>query len=313
MSRPWIGPLGLFLRGVVMGAADVVPGVSGGTVALITGIYQRLLDAIRAFRPRLWGVYRQAGIPGVWRSIDGAFLLALGLGIGTGVLALARLVIHLLATWPVAVWSLFFGLIAGSAVLLLLQIRPWNRAVAMTVVTGLCIAVGVALLRPGDLALTPWSAFFGGSLAICAMILPGVSGSFILLLLGLYTPVLGALARGDWPLLLPFALGCVCGLLAFSHLLGHLLERWRRPVMGLLTGFLAGSLLLVWPWKEGDVTSAWALLSPWAYAATEPGPALLLPGPLLMLAGALLVLLLGRQMLRAELPEPRYRPPETLE
>ena len=292
-SAPGHGLPGLFLRGLAMGAADVVPGVSGGTIALITGIYQRLLDAIRALRPGLWLVFRQAGVAGVWRSVDGGFLLALGLGIATGVLALAQLVTTLLALWPVAVWSLFFGLIAGSSLLLTLQLRPWRPGSLLTLAAGLVCAVGVAWLRPGELSLTPWTALLGGSLAICAMILPGVSGSFILLLLGLYAPVMAALAQGEWALLLPFLLGCVAGLLSFSHLLGLLLQRWRRPVMALLTGFLAGSLVLVWPWKMDAVNSVGALVWPWTYAATAPGAAFPLLGPALMLTGAGVVLLLG--------------------
>ncbi len=287
--------LGLFLRGLAMGAADIVPGVSGGTIAFITGIYQRLLNAVRAFRPRLWRVFRQAGPRGVWRSIDGSFLFALGLGILTGILSLARLISILLETAPVAVWSFFFGLIAGSALLLLRQIRPWSTTSWLALGLGVVLALAVAFGRPGELALTPLSAFTGGALAICAMILPGVSGSFILLMLGLYGPVLAALAAGDWALLLVFMAGCASGLLLFSHLLGYLLERWRPLMMALLTGFLTGSLALVWPWKVAGDSSARANLLPWEYASMAGDSlAILLPGLLLMLAGFGLVGLLER-------------------
>lgn len=241
---------GIFARGLAMGAADVVPGVSGGTVAFITGIYEELLNAIKSFNPQAVKVLLRQGPAAFWRHINGSFLLALGLGIVTSILSLARLISQLLDTQPLLVWSFFFGLIAASGWHMAKQVRRWSGATVVMLLVGCAVAYGVAELKPSELPAEPLYVFLAGSLAICAMILPGISGSFILVLLGMYSHVLLAIKQFDWLLLGVFAAGCGLGLLSFAHLLSWLLARFHDLAMTLLTGFLLGSLYLVWPWKH---------------------------------------------------------------
>ena len=240
---------GIALRGMLMGAADIVPGVSGGTMAFITGIYARLLAAITAFDLRLLRRVLAGDWRGAWASVDGAFLLALLSGILLSVLTLARLIGYLLVAQPLLLWSLFFGLILASAFVILKRIDRWSATTLGGLAAGVVIAAFVglspAIAFPGGTA----GFFFAGFLAICAMILPGISGSFILVLLGMYGPVLAAIRAFDLAPLAVFAGGAACGLLAFSRILRFLIERYHAPTMATLTGFLTGSLPVVWPWK----------------------------------------------------------------
>lgn len=245
--------LKIFLTGMAMGAADVVPGVSGGTIAFISGIYERLLAAIRAVHPRLFSVLMKQGIGSVWQQVDGTFLLVLLAGIGTSVAALARVITYLLQVYPTSVWAFFFGLILASSIYLATQVR-WSVFVAVFFVAGLVAAVLISDIRPTELDATPWIIFGSGAIAICAMILPGVSGSFLLLMMGMYATVLDAIKGFDLAFIAIFASGCACGLLGFSHLLGYLLQNFRAQVLALLTGFLSGSLLMVWPWQHATST-----------------------------------------------------------
>lgn len=232
-----------------MGAADVVPGVSGGTVAFISGIYQRLLDAIRAFNPRAVQLLAREGVPAFWRHVDGTFLLVLLAGIITSVLLFARLITVALANYPTCVWAFFFGLIVASSWFLARQVS-WRTVTGLLFLTGLATALVIGELRPTQLDVQPLIIFGSGALAICAMILPGISGSFILLLLGMYSNVLEALHEFDFGFIVIFAAGCGVGLLSFSHALGFLLSRFHGQTLALLTGFLAGSLVMVWPWQH---------------------------------------------------------------
>lgn len=241
---------GVYLRGIAMGAADVVPGVSGGTVAFITGIYQELLDSIKLFRPGLVSLLFQQGPVACWRAVNGSFLAALLLGIVTSILTLARLIGYLLETQPLLIWSFFFGLIVASAWHMVRQITVWRPAMWGALLLGVAIALVIAELKPSQLTPTLPLVFMAGSIAICAMILPGISGSFILLLMGMYSHVLGAIKDFNLLLLACFAAGCGTGLLAFSHLLSWLFKRFYDTTLALLTGFLIGSLTLVWPWKQ---------------------------------------------------------------
>lgn len=243
-------PAGIYLRGVLMGAADIVPGVSGGTMAFITGIYDRLLASIRAFDLPFLGLLCRGRLRAAWEHVDGAFLLALLLGIGTSIASLARLIAWLLAEYPVPLWAFFFGLILASALVLLRQVGQWNPVRAGCLLLGLLVAAAIALSPV--VALTPGlpGVFIAGFIAICAMILPGISGSFILILLGMYGPVLAAVNSFQWDVLLVFAVGAAAGLMCFSRLLHWLLHRFHSATMALLTGFLCGSLLVVWPWKR---------------------------------------------------------------
>lgn len=283
------GYRGIFVRGLLMGAADVVPGVSGGTVAFITGIYDRLLGALSAFglpwlRLLLRGRWAEA-----FRCVDGGFLLSLLAGIATSVATFAQLIGWLLAAQPVLLWAFFFGLIAGSAVWLLRRVPYWHAGIALAVVLGLAAAAGVSLSPAVRLDGGAMALFLAGFLAICAMILPGVSGSFILVLLGMYERVLAAVQSVDLAALGLFAAGAACGLLTFSRILHWLLGRYHGPVVGLLTGFLAGSLLAVWPWKLPGEGGQLLPVSPGAWAAAEGASTLLFPALLLMAVGVALV------------------------
>ncbi len=238
-----------FLIGLAMGAADVVPGVSGGTIAFISGIYQRLLDAIRAVNPASVQVWMRIGFAAFWRRIDGTFLVVLLAGIITSIFLFARVITVALANYPTCVWAFFFGLIVASTWYLGRQVG-WRLVTAGLFIAGLAIALVIAELRPSELEVRPLIIFGSGALAICAMILPGISGSFILLLLGMYSNVLQALHEFDLGFVAIFAAGCAVGLLSFSHVLGFLLHRFHSQTLALLTGFLAGSLVMVWPWQH---------------------------------------------------------------
>lgn len=244
------GLLGIYLRGIAMGAADVVPGVSGGTIALITGIYDRLLAAlagadVSAFQLLLKGQWRA-----LWQRLDGSFLLTLLAGIGSAVLLLAELIQWLMQHYPLPLWSFFFGLVAASALWLLREEVPRRTPLEwLCSLAGIAIAGTIALSPAGSFVEGPLGFFLAGALAICAMILPGISGSFILLLLGMYEPVLKAVTSREFLLLGLFIVGCAAGLLAFSRLLHWVLARMRRATMALLAGFLMGSLLTLWPWQ----------------------------------------------------------------
>jgi len=242
--------IGIYVRGVLMGAADIVPGVSGGTVAFITGIYDTLLGSIRAFDIQCIKLLLRGDIKAAWAHVNGSFLLALLLGIATSILTLARLVSWLLENHPVPLWAFFFGLVLASALVLSRQIRHWSAVHILCLSTGAALALWVALSPVATMNLGLLGVFLSGFIAICAMILPGISGSFILVLLGMYPAVLGALKIFDLQFLLVFAAGAGAGLMAFSRLLHWLLQRAHSQTMALLTGFLFGSLAVVWPWKK---------------------------------------------------------------
>jgi putative membrane protein len=241
---------GIFLRGLLMGAADIVPGVSGGTVAFITGIYDTLLGSIRAVDMAFLSRLAKRDIAGAWQHINGGFLLALMLGIATSIFSLAQLVSWLLENHPVLLWAFFFGLILASALVLLREVNKWSAALVFCLLVGVAVAVTIALSPAMRLDMGYVGVFLAAFLAICAMILPGISGSFILVLLGMYSTVLTAIKSLDLAFILVFAVGAASGLLCFSRLLHWLLNRFHQATMALLTGFLFGSLAVVWPWKR---------------------------------------------------------------
>ncbi|MBE9539512.1 MAG: DUF368 domain-containing protein [Proteobacteria bacterium] len=240
----------IFVRGMLMGAADIVPGVSGGTVAFITGIYDTLLDSIRSFDIACVKLLLGRDIKGAWSHVNGSFLSALLLGIATSIFTLARLVSWLLETYPIPLWAFFFGLVLASALVLLRQIDGWTAQRLLSLVCGAGIALWIALSPVVSLDIGLAGVFLSGFIAICAMILPGISGSFILVLLGMYGTVLAAVKSFDLLFLLVFAIGAAAGLLCFSRLLHWLLQRAHSATMAVLTGFLFGSLAVVWPWKH---------------------------------------------------------------
>ena len=242
--------LGIFLRGLLMGAAVIVPGVSGGTIAFITGIYDTLLGSIRAFDLAFVGKLLKLDIAGAWQHVNGGFLLALLLGIGTSIFSLARMISWVLENHPVPLWAFFFGLILASALMLLREVERWTAGRALCLLVGAGIAGFIALSPVLSLDVGLAGVFLSGFLAICAMILPGISGSFILVLLGMYGTVLTAVKSLDLLFLAVFAVGAGAGLLCFSRLLHWLLHHFHQATMALLTGFLFGSLAVVWPWKQ---------------------------------------------------------------
>ena len=246
-----ISSVGIFLRGAAMGTADLVPGVSGGTVALITGIYPRLLAAVTAADAAAVRLLLKGQWLGLWRHLDGAFLLPLMLGIGSAIFALASTLKLLLETQPLLVWSFFCGLVLLSSLAL---IR--TEMTKLTPMVGLMFLIGVVIMLTLGLGTgisfpQHLGGFFvAGLLGICAMILPGISGSFILLLLGMYGPIITAVADRELLPLLVFAVGCTVGLLTFSRFLTFVLARARVATLALLVGFLLGSLVILWPWQQ---------------------------------------------------------------
>ena len=240
----------LFIRGVAMGAADVVPGVSGGTIAFITGIYEELIDSIRSIGlPTLATLFRSGPVQ-AWKDINGNFLLAVFGGILLSLFSLANLIEWALGNYPILVWSFFWGLVLASVWHLVKQMRPLTPGLWGWLLLGAVIALGISVLRPVALPGYWWVMTLGGGIAICAMILPGVSGSFLLLLLGLYPVFIDALSDLRWGLLISFAAGAGVGLLLFSRVLSWLLHHYHRPTLAVLTGFLLGSLNVIWPWKQ---------------------------------------------------------------
>ncbi|MFD1218210.1 MULTISPECIES: DUF368 domain-containing protein [Microbulbifer] len=244
-SRYW----GIAARGLAMGAADVVPGVSGGTIAFITGIYQELLDSLSRIGPQSVKTLFGEGVVAAWRQVNGNFLLALFGGILVSVFSLAKLIGYLLQHYPIVVWGFFFGLILASVFPIVRRVPRWSWRCWLALLTGVLMAILVSEMRPTEIAATPYTLFFSGALAICAMILPGISGSFILLMIGIYPQVIKAVHEIQVAALGWFAGGAICGLLLFSRLLSWLMHRFPSVTLSFLVGILLGSLKIVWPWK----------------------------------------------------------------
>lgn len=253
-----------FLKGYAMGAANVIPGVSGGTVAFLTGIFETLVNALKSFDLTALRYLKGMQISMLWAHINGNFLLPLGLGVVLSVVSLARLLGYLFDDHPKLIWAFFFGLILASVYYVGKTVQHWRAGPAISLLVGLVIAVTIALLRPASENTGLLYLVLCGVVAICSMIIPGLSGSFVLILMGNYRLILDSVsdlvsgtvafdfrAMAD-PLriFLPVLLGVVVGLIAFSHFVSWLFHRFRDVAVALLTGFVAGSLLIIWPWKE---------------------------------------------------------------
>ena len=238
------------LKGVAMGAADVVPGVSGGTIAFISGIYEELIGSINQVNLKLLTTWKEQGLAAAWKQVNGNFLLSLLLGIGVSVLSLAKLIRHLLETQPVLIWAFFFGLVLASIIFVGKKITRWYPGTIILLIAGSVLAYFITTLTPQEAEVTYLYVFLSGALAICAMILPGISGSFILLLLGMYKPVLDAIHFRDLGVIAVLMGGAVVGLLSFSRLLKWLFDHYENLTLAVLTGFILGSLNKIWPWKE---------------------------------------------------------------
>jgi len=238
-----------YLKGMAMGAADIVPGVSGGSIALIAGIYQELLDSINAFNINNLLLLKSFRIKEFYARVNGNFLLSLVVGILTSIFALSRVITYLMEEHPIPLWSFFSGLILISAFLILKEIKKWNLGVVVAIAAGTAFAWWVTNLPPTTTPDDYWFTFVAGAIAICAMILPGISGSFILLILGQYERILQAVLDKDIITLALFASGCLVGILSFSRVVSYLLRKFHTATIGLLSGFMLGSVNELWPWK----------------------------------------------------------------
>lgn len=246
-------PAGYFfvgLRGFAMGSADVVPGVSGGTIAFILGIYEELIGSIRSFDPAFVKLVASGKINEAARHVNLRFLVSLAIGIGTAIFTLAKGLSWMLENQPVLIWSFFFGLVAASVITVSRRVKRWTPGTLVGLALGAVVSYALVGVVPAHTPDAWWFIFFSGALAICAMILPGISGAYILVLLGKYKTALDAVHELQFGTLLLFAAGAFCGLLSFSHLLNWLFSRYHDLAVAVLIGFMAGSLRKVWPWKE---------------------------------------------------------------
>ena len=239
----------LFFKGVAMGAADIVPGVSGGTIALITGIYEELIESIKNINLRLFKTLFTKGFKTFWHDLNGNFLLTLALGIMSSILLLAQFISYLLLNHEFKIWGFFFGLILSSGILIYREVNNISSSSLTYLFLGILIASIISISGPTTTPNNYFFIFLTGSIAICAMILPGISGSFILLLLSKYEFIINSIKDFKFDVLIVFALGCIFGLLLFSRFLSYLFLNYKDYVLSLLSGFLFGSLLKVWPFK----------------------------------------------------------------
>ncbi|MDH5737308.1 MAG: DUF368 domain-containing protein [Gammaproteobacteria bacterium] len=239
----------IIITGLVMGIAEVIPGVSGGTIAFVSGIYERLIMAFHQFRPEVLLQLPRLGAGEIWRRVDGTFLALLFAAMGVSIVGFARAVSWLLANEPIIIWSFFFGLVVASCFIVAGQIRQVTGAIVSAGTTGLIIGLIITQLVPMQLTPSPMTLFAGGAVAVCAWVLPGMSGSFILLIIGLYAFVIEAVKNLDIASLAWLGLGCALGLMAFSQVLARLFRWYRNETLALLTGFMTGSLVKLWPWK----------------------------------------------------------------
>lgn len=248
------------VKGACMGAADVIPGVSGGTIAFIMGIYDKFVASLAAINAEAVKLFFTGKFKEFWRHINGGFLLSLVVGIGVSVISIATVMQTLLSDFPIQTWAFFFGLIVASSIFILRGISGWGLREILFLIGGILLGVTICTLSPTQTPEALWFIFLSGAIAICAMILPGISGSFILLILGKYQYILGAVSDlvagqdvvGNLLIIGVFAIGAVVGILSFSKLLHWLLSRWRKQVLIILAGFIIGSLVKIWPWNNPE-------------------------------------------------------------
>ncbi|WP_053992224.1 DUF368 domain-containing protein [Mangrovimonas sp. TPBH4] len=253
MQRRLIDYIIIALKGTAMGAADAVPGVSGGTIAFISGIYEELIDSISNINLSLLTTLKSDGFSTFWKQLNGNFLLALLTGILVSFVSFMRLAKYLIENHPILIWSFFFGLIVASIFFVGKQIKSWSLGTIISLIIGSTLAFYITTLPSLGSNENPFFLFFAGALAICAMILPGISGSFILVILGAYKTLSDAFHDFDLKRIAIFALGAVVGLLSFSRILKWLFKNYHNTTLALLTGFIFGSLNKIWPWKVTDM------------------------------------------------------------
>ena len=275
------------LKGFFMGAANVVPGVSGGTIALISGIYSDIIDALNAIMtPSTWKALLKGNLKEFWSQIKGTFLLSLGAGIIISIFSLAKAMEFCLSHYPVPTWAFFFGLIIASSFVMLKDLKGWKIKDYIILMIGIALGLVICTLSPTETPSDMWFIFLIGAIAICTMILPGISGSFILVIFGKYEYIMQAVSELNIPVLAVFAFGCVVGILAFAKLLHFLLERRERETMTVLLGFVLGSLVKVWPWSDMGAVEAAQILRTGQNAPVD----LQIPGAIIAFAAGIAVI-----------------------
>ena len=238
------------LKGCAMGMADVVPGVSGGTIAFISGIYEELLGSIKSIDLEAVKMLFTGKFRALWEKVNGKFLLSLIAGIGVAILTMARLMTYMLENHPIITWSFFFGLIIASALMVAREVKRWSVVSVITMIAGIALSFWITMVSPATTPNEWWFVMLSGAVAICAMILPGISGAFILLLMGKYMFIMEAVTEMNLGIITLFAVGAVAGIVSFSHVLSWLLAKWHDATVTMLMGFMIGSLNKVWPWKQ---------------------------------------------------------------
>ncbi len=264
MQRNILQYLIITLKGIAMGMADVVPGVSGGTIAFISGIYEEFVNSLNSINAEAFKLLFRFKIKDFWKHINGNFLLSLAIGIAISIVSLSKMIIYLLENEPVLLWAFFFGLIIASILFIGKQVTIWNTRVIVAIVLGAVVSYYITIAEPASSPESTVYVFFSGFIAIIAMILPGISGAFILLLMGSYPTIIGAISKlsegittantelliQSGSMLAVFAVGAVLGLLSFSRVLAWMFKNYHNTTLAVLTGFMIGSLNKVWPWKE---------------------------------------------------------------
>ena len=295
MNRTAKEYLVLVLKGMGMGAADVVPGVSGGTIAFITGIYEELINSIKSINLKALKLLLNLKIAEFWKAINGNFLVSVLLGIGISVFSLAKGLKYLLDNHPVLIWSFFFGLIVASAIYVAKSIKKWNISTVVAGIAGIVVAYFITVITPAEANTTTWFIFLSGAIAICAMILPGISGSFILVLLGMYKFILDAVGDLQIAVILTFLVGAAIGIIAFSNVLSWLLKKFHNQTIAVLAGFMLGSLNKVWPWKQVTETfiDRHGETKPLVEINVLPGSYEQISGDSAFLVGAILLAIIG--------------------
>lgn len=302
MKRTPLDYILIALKGMAMGAADVVPGVSGGTIAFISGIYEELIGTLNNINFSLLKTLKTKGLKNAWNKANGPFLLALLSGIFVSVISLAKGVKWFLEHHPILLWAFFFGLVLASIVYIGKQIKLTylDLKLVLGMAIGAVVAYLITTINPTETSNTDLFLFLAGAIAICAMILPGISGAFILVILGAYSPVLEAINSRDLKTILIFGAGASVGLLSFSKLLKWLFEKYNRLTLAVITGFMIGSLNKIWPWKVALTyrTNSKGLQVPLNEQSISPfnvdGDPQLLQAIGLMIFGALLILALEK-------------------
>lgn len=241
------------LKGLAMGAADVVPGVSGGTIAFISGIYEELLTSIKSIDFTALKLLFTGKLKEFWKKINGTFLLSLVTGIAISIFSLANLATYLLENEPIAIWAFFFGLIIASCLIVSRDISKWRLGTVALLLLGGAFGYMITVISPGETPNTWWFIMLSGAIAICAMILPGTSGAFILLLMGKYQFLMNAVQELNIPVIALFIVGAIIGVICFSHFLTWLLKNYHNSTIALLIGVMMGSLNKIWPWKISEV------------------------------------------------------------